>query len=248
MIFFVHMPLFFLVSGMLFDPTRHQSLGAIVKKCVIGLLVPYLFFASVAFVVKFDIQVPLLMSRFPTQMYGLFVRGDCIWALWFLVCLASTRVVYFVSYRAGVERNVWTKTLFACGCLVLAELSMAFLYPYRKAVPLMLSSVPAALFFFAVGRWIKHGFVKLRERLAHLSVGLPICLLSMLLCVGLAMYLPVRNFDLRSGVFSTYGLLPCFAGLLSVMAFALLLERVEGRAVWIVKSIGQYSLIFFAME
>ena len=247
-IFFVHMPLFFWVSGMVFDPGRYLSFGAIVKKCVIGLWVPYLFFALVAFAVKFDIQVPLLISRFPTQMYGLFARGDCVWALWFLVCLASTRVAYFVSYRVGIERNVWTKTLFACGFLVLAELSMVFLYPYRKAVPLMLSSVPAALFFFAIGRWMKPCLGKLRERLARLSVGLPVCLLSMLLCFGLAMYLPVRNFDLRSGAFSTLGLLPCFAGLLSVMTFAVLLERVEGRATWIVKSVGQYSLIFFAME
>lgn len=242
------MPLFFLVSGMLFDPVRYQSLGMIVKKSVIGLLVPYLFFAAVAFAVKFDIQVPLLISRFPTQVYGLFVRGDCIWALWFLVCLASTRVAYFVAYRVGAERNVLTKVLFACGCLVLAEFSMTFLYPYRKAIPLMLSSVPAALFFFAIGRWMKPSFEKWCERLAHFPAGFPVCLVSMALCIGFSIYLPAQRYDLRAGVFSTSGLPACFAGILALIAIAALLRQRDGGIAAAVKYIGKYSLVFFAME
>lgn len=245
-IFFVHMPLFFLVAGMVFDPTRHGLFRAVAKKVAVGLIVPYFFFAALAFVMKADLRIPLLLSHLPTQLYGLFVRGDCILALWFLVCLAVVRLAYYLVFRLGVERSPFARIGLLCAALGFAELSTAYVYPYRKAVPLMLPSVPAALFFFAVGRWISPRFGVWRQVFGRWCVGWPVLVVGCGVCVVSSALLPIYGFDLRQGVFSTVGLLPCFAGLAAVVALAALIER--GGWTSPLLYLGRCSLVFFAME
>lgn len=249
LIFFVHMPLFFLVSGMLFDPARYRSMGALLRRTFIGLVIPYFFFVIAAYVIKFDVQFQWWRTSPLGQLYGLFVRGDSVWALWFLICLGSVRIVYYMAHRIGCERGTAGKLVLILLCLVGAECSLRYLSPYRKYVPLMLSSVPAALFFFSIGR-----FCRDRMRAWLSSDGRSIVPVAVFVIACVCMFAfewlcPIRKFDLRTGVFSVAGLPPSLLGLTAIGALVVLLRSWAPGFIrrWLLFC-GTYSLIFFSME
>ena len=75
-----HMPLFFIVSGMLFVPERYPKFVAFVKRRLQTLIVPYLFFTLV------------VILRFPEELQ-IVAGGNSSGALWFLPVLFFTELI-----------------------------------------------------------------------------------------------------------------------------------------------------------
>jgi len=44
-----HMPLFFVVSGMMYNPIKYESFGVLLKKKIKKLVIPYFFFSAIVF-------------------------------------------------------------------------------------------------------------------------------------------------------------------------------------------------------
>lgn len=98
-----HMPLFFLMSGMLFQKNKYKTFGEFVRKRAKRLFVPYLLYSLATWVLWVVFRLvrgdavasywmPLLQT-FVAQGSGTYLVHNS--ALWFIPCLFAVEVMYF---------------------------------------------------------------------------------------------------------------------------------------------------------
>lgn len=102
-----HMPLFFVVSGVFFNPYKYQKGKELLKSRFRTLLLPYLIFYLILYLYwlfvernfrgqELDWWIPITGLLYATPYKGsMFSAGP----LWFLPCLFMTEVLYFYSYK-----------------------------------------------------------------------------------------------------------------------------------------------------
>ncbi len=102
-IYAFHMPLFFLISGMLFRREKYPDFWTFLKKRAIRLLVPYVAYSAVTWIVwaafrfvRHDSVVsyvdPLLQTVIAKGSGAYMVHNS---ALWFIPCLFATEIIYY---------------------------------------------------------------------------------------------------------------------------------------------------------
>lgn len=84
-----HMPLFFFMSGLLYNPDKYICLGGLLKKRLRTLLIPYMFFSVVALFLTSDIS-------FISWMRHGWLNG-C--ALWFIPVLFFTELISYAIIK-----------------------------------------------------------------------------------------------------------------------------------------------------
>ena len=85
-----HMPLFFVISGFLYDADKYKNLLFLIKRRMQTLIVPYVFFSIIAFIGMY----PLELATWE-ELY----KGWNGYALWFIPVLFITersRIVCFI--------------------------------------------------------------------------------------------------------------------------------------------------------
>lgn len=108
-IFSFHMPLFFFISGILFDPSKYPVFNDFLAKKIRTLIVPYFFFAVFSYLFWLVIVRSLSIHGESLSMdpikpfigifYGIGVNGWAIpldTALWFLPCLFITEILMWL--------------------------------------------------------------------------------------------------------------------------------------------------------
>lgn len=156
MIYAFHMPLFFLLSGMLFQRKKYNSFLQFVKKRAERLLVPYVLWSVVTWCVwalfryvRHDevasYWMPLLQT-FIAQGSGEFIVHNS--ALWFIPCLFLVEILYF-----GISLlNVSLRLLICFGCAGLSFLlGSIFGSDYWFLLPWNVDAALIALPFYGVG-------------------------------------------------------------------------------------------------
>lgn len=119
-----HMPLFFLISGLLFSPHKYDSLRALAKKRTQTLLVPYVFYALGSWVLwanvarHYGADADSGLSVLTPLLGIVYSVGSENWLvpncpLWFLTCLFVTECIYWTLHRI-------TSSKFQCGLLMIA--------------------------------------------------------------------------------------------------------------------------------
>lgn len=105
------MPLFFFISGLFVkDKLREQSLISFIKKKAINRLIPYLVFNIISYIFWFyllrQFKNPSFATLSPLQPFlGIFYGvGGYGWlqhniSLWFLTCLFSTEILFFILIK-----------------------------------------------------------------------------------------------------------------------------------------------------
>ena len=89
-IFSFHMPLFFIISGILFNPSRYVSSIKFIQKRVLTLLLPYLIFSSIVLFFSNEKVTDWILSGWNTGIALWFLpvlflseiywpKGDCPW-------------------------------------------------------------------------------------------------------------------------------------------------------------------------
>ena len=156
MIYAFHMPLFFLLSGMVFKREKYHSFGDFFVHRAKRLLVPYVIYSVVtwAFWAMFryvrhdavDSYVMPLLQTFIAQGSGAFFAHNS--ALWFIPCLFLTEILYFFICRLG---RWWSLVIcFACAALSFT-LGHIFGNDYWFVLPWNADAALIALPFYAVG-------------------------------------------------------------------------------------------------
>ncbi len=247
MIFTFHMPLFFLISGILFDIGRIPDFKSLTRKIWRNLLLPYCFFV-VGSLLKYDLTIKSWLSR-PLYRCVRILHGEGSNSIWFLVCLAMVQflawIVWYKFKSIFSSRVIWM-------CLVFTGFIMAhfviFLIPssIRNCTPFMLTSVPAAMVFFATGRLLSKQLCDYGDSQISFINKYPPLVLNMTLFVVVAYFIR-KTFDLRLGWFYMIPLPTCVLGI----ATAFLVAKIAvdfSISRFFLSAIGSRSLYIFSLE
>lgn len=157
-----HMPLFFFLSGMVFEKEKYPEFKVFVKRRVQTLLIPYVIYSFVTWIVWASYSYILhqsvesywmpLLQTFIAQGSGGFLVHNV--PLWFVTCLFVIEMVYYFLARCKDVVNVII-------CVVLAALGYNLINKVSffdfTLLPWSLEVVMLALIFYSLGNlFVKH--------------------------------------------------------------------------------------------
>lgn len=150
-----HIPLFFMLSGMCFNPDKYSTLGELIKRRVKTLLVPYVVFSVVTWMVYVAGVLVLHNDTIENCWYYLLqtvlAQGSDGYlkhnvALWFVPCLFVVNVLYYLVSRLADIYNI-----FICLLCATAGVMMSSRYYDFTFLPWSIDSALVAMPFFAFG-------------------------------------------------------------------------------------------------
>lgn len=123
-IYAFHMPLFFLISGMLFRRDKYSSFLSFLKRRAKRLLIPFAIYSIATWIIwaffrffRHDNIIsyldPLLQTIIAKGSGAYMVHNS---ALWFIPCLFATEIVYFIISK----QNAIFKLIISVGCATLS--------------------------------------------------------------------------------------------------------------------------------
>ena len=166
LIYSFHMPLFFLISGMLYNKDKYPDFKSFLKRRVKTLIIPYVYFAffSIVYVFISEKMFPQLFD-IPAEKYIQYLIQIVIsnWSgthanepLWFVLCLFLVEILYFFISRNKVRVIISVCFFLSCCGWVLESGMLNF---DNKLLPWSLDSALFALSFYAIGN-LSSGFVQ----------------------------------------------------------------------------------------
>lgn len=222
-IYSFHMPLFFVLSGILYKPNSDQRY--FFKKKFLALIIPYcifyilslLYFWCVEFSFR-DLAIESEWKRLIPLIYGADLKGLMSHniALWFLPALFTTEIIGNCINTKISNPFYRTTTV-----ILISMLGIVLSFENIWNLPWGLSQALVMMVFFYIGIWLRP-FINLHIRKKFLIVLLVICFIIF------AINIPFSNrIDIASGNFSnilSFITNACF-GLSIVILFALLLNQ-----------------------
>lgn len=257
LIYAFHMPLFFFLSGMLFDRRKYSSFGGFIIKRGKRLLVPYVIYSVVTWAIwalfrylrhdQVASYIAPLLQTFVAQGSGEFLVHNS--ALWFIPCLFAVEVMYFFISKLPEWAN-------ATACFVLCATSFIFGHIWNGGwwflLPFNFDAAMVALPFYCVGNLISRHFS--HERLVSLVSSRKHETLMIWLFMTAVLYWMSMKFGEGSMGSSSYHcdgwifVIRAFAGIAAMLCFALLASSFHNKGkLWgttdkFIRWQGRYSL------
>lgn len=227
-----HMPLFFFLSGMLFQRNKYPSFSSFFVKRARRLLIPYSIYSICTWFIWVFFQYKTnnlpdnwLSSLFQTlwaQGSGEFMPHNS--PLWFIPCLFAVEILYFYTSSFSDRVNV-------CLCLLLALASIClervFGETYLLLLPWNFDAALMAIPFYAAGNL-------LLKHISHQSIvdrikKFWIAAISFVICSSVIIYYSLEMYGSISLGHSYYGNeiifhTRAFMGCLSVLITAVILD------------------------
>ena len=244
-IFTFHMPLFFVISGMLYSRGKIEDFNG-------KYMSAYLFFLLLS-VVKLPFDSSLLPSSWGgvcRMLWGCFVHchPTLNGPLWFLVTLTMCRMVFACIDRglAMSSRRRILGGIFLLGVAVAALYCARLPFAWRRFyVPYMVTNLPLALFFYACGCWLRPKLESLLQIKAPKIFLLFGGVLALVILLFVTRRTEITNLSVAQ-IGTPFGFL---YALLGVAMIFILVNCINGNVVASMLSyIGRNSLCFFAME
>ena len=173
MIYAFHMPLFFLVSGMLFKKEKYNSFGTFFMRRAKRLIVPYVIYSVVTWAIwaafryvrhdEVDSYIMPLLQTFIAQGSGAFFTHNS--ALWFVPCLFLVELLYYFISKLG---RVWS--IIVCFVLAAASFLLGHVFgdKYWFTPPFNADAALIALPFYCVGNQLI-GAVGHKKIISHVT-------------------------------------------------------------------------------
>ena len=135
-----HMPLFFFVSGLVFDPSKYNTFSLFVKKRLHTLIVPYAIFSIIIFIGFWMLNYNPCLHSIKELLFG----WDGI-ALWFVPVLFFVEILFYILCK-----NI--NSIFILLLLLLTGSMIGyFLNEYNVHFYYKLETVLSALFIYGIG-------------------------------------------------------------------------------------------------
>lgn len=243
LIYSFHMPLFFLLSGLVFTYRPEQNVVAFLIKNTRSLLYPYGIFALISFVLWImtrEVSEAEAWRQFWSIFYG--NGNDNLLAfnnlLWFLPCLFITRLGFFTINKLTTKKEQIVILLFLSS---LVGYLFSFLLPTLKLF-FGIETALTAIVFLGGGFLLKTILQKLNDRKRHI-------LLAFFITAGLCLLFAVVNYqeygtqiDLRQNRLNNYiyFYLAAFSGTIATLMVSMVI-----RVNRVLEYIGRNSLIIF---
>ena len=198
-----HMPLFFIISGLLFKP---RALGVVLRRKAQSLLIPYFAFALLTF-----LYWSVIERRFRPGAYSVTDAAINIVVaragiehnpynvvLWFLPCLFITEMVFAAIYlmvHRGSQGSRVGDVAIACSAIVSFLIGGWIQSLDLPRLPFTLDIIPFSYGFYAIG-YVAKGALPLLHRLA----GTPARIRLTLLAPSVLLFAFVGAVTLRAGL------------------------------------------------
>lgn len=244
-IYSFHVPLFFLISGVLARPER--DFKTYLCKNAKRLLLPFVVFFAIGLLVTVcvsgieTININDVLRQFvyaqPTEIN--------VGATWFLVCLFITTLLFFVLYRLVLSKNNTIISVLVLGILGV----LAYYLPWAEGkiglrIPLKIDVSLMALVFYSIGFLLKDVILSRRFCRKLWRKIIIILLTGGIVCATTYFINGLTN--LSGGLYGSnlyLYIFAAFSGSIMIIVWGVLLERSK-----ILSYLGENSLIIFSLH
>lgn len=163
-----HMPLFFLISGFLFNPGKYQNFSIFFKSRIKSIYIPYVLFFLVTFLYWVTIERNVrggeysILHQFLGLFYGTY-EGNHLYfngALWFLPCLFSVELMFYYVSKV--------KHIGIIALLILSYVLGSLILQFKlNVLPLGIHTAFFAIIFYGIG------FISKRQETKFINLSLP---------------------------------------------------------------------------
>ena len=191
-IFSFHMPLFFFISGYLFDMGKYANFRDFLTKKRDSILIPYFVFSFISYVfwaffaIRFeesqgvDILTPFIGIFYSNNKYAPMTHNG---VLWFLTCLFIVELMFYLIRKKTVNDHTLLLLLIASSIVgYLGSVYVPFGMPWSTNVAF------TGIVFFGLGYLAKNNQGKI-----CLNLLLPHRILIILLCLGINVFFCSMN-------------------------------------------------------
>ena len=166
-------PIFFLLSGFLFNNNTQSSFKSYLSRKTRTLLIPYLCF-SLLFVAA-DWNTYLHPSSIPDNLYKIFIVGNGPFKaspLWFIMVLFLSSICIRPIIKA-------TGNLQAAGIAILTSLIALWMSAVKAELPLLLHLVPSAVTYMLAGYSLKQWLSAHEREVFSIKLYVPLSLFNL---------------------------------------------------------------------
>jgi acyltransferase len=245
-IFSFHMPLFFFMSGYLFDREKFNGYRCFVSRKIKSLLIPYFIFSFLSYLYwitverqyrpeNLDISIikPLIGIFYSNAIDDWMVQNT---ALWFITCLfVVENAFYFLSYIKSKKMLALVLLIFSAAGY-LDSLYMPVRLPW--GIDVALSALP----FYGAGYIMKYNSKKIKDIIKPVPV---LYIMPVLFSLNYIFSRLNSKVDMNLNLLGNYFLF--YAGALTGIGAYILLSRKLTR-VNLISYIGKNSIIVLAMH
>lgn len=245
-----HMPLFFFLSGMVYNPNKYDKFRDFFKAKFKGLIVPYFFLCLIIWVVARIFCNPDGFFKILTlqQFIGIFVsfrRSNFYASLWFFLALFFSEILMYPIVKIIDKKIIKEKIkgwLLAFIAIALSIIGFVVLHYIKNGFFLSLDLIPLTACFVMFGyitKLNKEGFKKV--------VKLPASLIYIVISVAFT-YLNFKLYGASSLYNSVVGnyiyyMLAAFAGTLFVITICKKINKNR-----VLEYIGKNTIIYYAFQ
>lgn len=246
LIYSFHMPLFFLLSGMVFRHIDHEKFIHFLKKDFTNIILPYLFFASVTMVVWLFTMNPADRTQYQIlkQLFGIIYgsgNGGFLTynvALWFLPCLFVTKIMFWWI------TNLRKEVLIVATLLISSIIGFILSIFYNKLyLPFGVEIAFTAVVFFGAGYFLL-GHARSVLKLLHDRSIIIFVLTGIVMAIVATISFDKYGFqvDLRTNALYNYVYfyVAATAGILSILALS---RKINANRV--LEYLGRRSMMLF---
>lgn len=234
-IYSFHMPLFFFLSGYVYSSNKYTNFSSLLKNKARFLLIPYVYFSLITVFIYFLLDYNLVMLK--NVLYGVLIGTGGSTALWFLVCLFITELLYY-----SIIKLCKYKIQYIVIVLVMSSI-IGYLISIDRMILLWKINVSfTSLVLFGVGNVFNK--IEVLNIKNHKNKAR---LLALFICFVLSVFFCFSNgkkVDMNNNVFGNYFYfyLAAFSGILVILIISQIINKQK-----LLEYLGQNTLtILFA--
>ena len=240
-----HMPLFFILSGMVFNPDKYKNFKEMFKAKFKSLIIPYVCLCLIAWFWTMIVNKPTNFLNYKTveKFIGIFVgqRGSTYYfSMWFITAIFLSEIILYIWARMIKNKKIF----FASGFAVSAILGVSIIKNIQNGFYWSADLVPIAISFIIIGYCLKIYKQKLEFSKCK-NFLIMIVMLAINIVVG---YINFKEngradlYELNIGNPIWY-YISALSGSFAVIIFCKLLKKSA-----ILEYIGRNSLIYYAFQ
>ena len=160
-----HMPLFFMLSGMVFNPDKYKNFKEMFKAKFKSLIIPYICFCLILWFWEYIVRRPtnFINDKTLVKFIGIFLGergGKYYLSMWFITALFLSEIFLYIFAKVVKNKKVFFTTGFittaVLGCFIIIKSESGF---YWSA-----DLVPISISFIIIGYFLKLYKEKLQFR------------------------------------------------------------------------------------
>ena len=250
-IYSFHMPLFFVISGILIIPNKYLSLKEITRKKIKALIIPYLILSIISYILlniletlktgRLDLSI--LLKRFLGIIIE-WVGTDYYCGMWFILTLFFSSIISYliVSLIENLHIKEYKKNIFLIISFIVIYILGFIIIKYVKGFLWCLNFVPFSIAYVILGYILKR-INKSKKIFSNKILIIPMMIMNIMFC-----YLNYKIAGKSDIYFSNLGnifyyLVASITGTILVILISKIIKKNN-----ILETFGKHSFIYYALQ